>query len=116
VQGCNTPSEITEPYAKAFRDLQAGCSCQADELFAVLKRIDLIIGPARREIDASLAHEHLPLLSECRSLSPKDLDGIRDDLVARVHRAASLQVARGISRSAECSCACRGSLRRRARR
>jgi len=92
VRGCKAPTDIAEPYAKAFLDLQAGCSCTADELFAVLKRVDLIVGPARREIEASLAHEHLPLLSECQSLSPKDLDAIRDDLVAQVHRAASLQV------------------------
>lgn len=92
VRGCNTPTDIAEPYAKAFSDLQAGCSCEADELLAVLKRVDLLIGPSRREIESSLAHEHLPLLSECRSLSPVSLDEIRDDLVARVHRAASLQV------------------------
>ena len=92
VQGCSTPTDIFEPYAKAFRDLQKDCSCEADELFAALKQVDLILGPSRREMEASLAHQHLPQLAECQSLSPEELDAICDSLVARVHRAASLQV------------------------
>lgn len=92
MRGCSTSTDIAEPYATAFNDLRVECSCEADELLTVLKRVDLILGPSRREIEASLAHEHLPVLNECRLLNPAELNAVRDNLVARVHRAASLQV------------------------
>lgn len=92
IRGCVSPTDIAEPFADAFRDLQARCSCDSGPLFDVLKRVDLMLGPARREMEASLAHEHLPQLNECLSLGPAQLDAVRDDLIALVHRASSLQV------------------------
>lgn len=92
VRACTAPTELSPPFSDAFDDLQASCGCTANELLAVLQRVDLVLGPSRSDFDASLAHEHLGGLHECRGLNAAQLDGFRDELVAIVHRASSLQV------------------------
>lgn len=54
--------------------------------------MDLILGPSRGEFDAALSHEHLARLDDCYTCNAEELDAFRDDLVAVVHRASSLQV------------------------
>jgi hypothetical protein len=83
---------IEPPFAEAFRNLQAECGCGPEILFETLRRVDFKRGPARGEIDAVLSHEHLGRLTGCESLAPDRLDGLRDRLVAVVHRASSLLV------------------------
>lgn len=92
IKTCASHSAIQEPYRNAFRKLSARIACSDITLFQTLKRVDLISGPSRREMDATLAHEHIGGLSECKALTPPQLDALRDSLVAMVHRAASLQV------------------------
>lgn len=92
VQACAHCDSIEEPFATTFLELQAECGCAADSLFTTLQRMNLIIGPSRRDFDAVLAHEHLGSLDEYRGLPPDRLDKFRDDLVSLVHRASSLQV------------------------
>ena len=92
LRGCVAPSSLAAPFSDAFTELQAACGCDADQLFAVLQRVNLMVGPSRGEFDATLSHEHLGQLDDCRNLNPAQLDAFRDDLVAIVHRASSLQV------------------------
>jgi hypothetical protein len=54
--------------------------------------MDIIHGPSRGDFDAVLAHEHLPRVDSCQALSPDQLDGLRDRLIAIVHQASSLQI------------------------
>jgi hypothetical protein len=54
--------------------------------------MDLIAGPPRDGFDAIIAHEHLAKLDEFATLDSPALDRLRDDLVALVYRASSLQV------------------------
>lgn len=91
-KGCGTRADIGAPFDHAFDELQASCGCSPEQLMAVLHRMDLIRGPSRGEFDAALAHEHLSQLDDCRDLTADQLDEFRDNLVARVHRASSLQV------------------------
>jgi hypothetical protein len=92
VRGCSAPSDIQEPFRTTFSDLQGSCGCEAGELLAVLRRMNIIHGPSRTEFEATLSHEHLPRVDGCKSLTPQQLDAFRDDLIAIVHRASSLQV------------------------
>jgi hypothetical protein len=92
VKSCFLAADIQEPYASTFAKLQASCGCDADALFSVVKRMDIILGPSRNEFDSVLSHEHLPRVEGCKSLAAAQLDKFRDDLIALVHRASSLQV------------------------
>src|SRR4051794_4144319 len=80
LRGCVAPSSLAAPFSDAFTELQAACGCDADQLFAVLQRVNLMVGPSRGEFDATLSHEHLGQLDDCRNLNPAQLDAFRDDL------------------------------------
>jgi hypothetical protein len=92
LRGCATKIDIKPPFDKSFSELQATCGCEADQLFAIIRRMNLVLGPSRQDFDAALSHEHLARLPECSTLNAQDLDVARDELVATVHRASSLQV------------------------
>ncbi len=92
VQDCENPADISGAYRDVFGDLQAKCGCSETLLFTVLRRIHLVLGPSRNEMDAVLSHEHLAKIEPCKSLAADKLNQIRDDLVARVYRASSLQL------------------------
>jgi hypothetical protein len=92
VRSCACHADIAAPYAATFVELQGACGCQPDQLFAVLRRIDLILGPSRDSFHAVIAHEHLGRLPDCCSLEPARLDEFCEDLIAAVSRASSLAV------------------------
>ena len=92
VKGCAAHSDIAAPYKAAFDELRAGCGCLAIELFAVLKRMDLVLGPGRDSFHAVVAHEHLTTVPGCGELTRDELDGWRDRLIAEVYKASSLAV------------------------
>lgn len=85
-------TDIQTPFLEAFDALAATLGADRQVLFEVLQRLEIVKGPSRSEFDASLAHEHLGGLDDCKSLNPAQLSALRDDLVARVHRAAALHV------------------------
>jgi hypothetical protein len=92
VNECETPAEINPIFRPTFLNLQASCGCTEEMLFTVLRRMDIIVGPSRGEIDVALSHEHIAKLDTCKDLGAEKLDEFRDHLVGRVHRASSLQV------------------------
>lgn len=92
LRGCTTPSEIAPPFVDVFEQLSSDFGCLSDSLLSTLKKVDLVLGPSRGEIDAAIAHEHLARVSAHVGLSALELDNLRDDLVALVCRASSLQV------------------------
>ncbi len=91
IRSCTSPETIAPPFLAVFNLLQAGCGCDADALFGVLKRTDLLQGPSRADFDAVLSNEHLGSLEECKRFTAEQLNTLRDDLVAKVYRASSLQ-------------------------
>jgi hypothetical protein len=92
LRACQSATQIEDPFRSTFEELQAECGCQPEALLSVLHRMDIILGPSRSDFDAVLSHEHLPRVDGCKSLTPQQLDGFRDDLMAAIHRASSLQV------------------------
>lgn len=92
VRACVTLADLKTPFLEAFDALAGTLGADRQTLFDVLQRLEILKGPSRTEFDASLAHEHLGGLDDCKTLNASQLSDLRDDLVARVHRAASLQV------------------------
>ena len=92
IKKCNSTTEIQPPFLDTFNSLQAQCGCDADDLFSVILRMDIIQGPSRSEFDATLSHEHIAKLNDCQTLSADKLDSFKDEMVAKVYRASSLQV------------------------
>lgn len=82
--------ELLPPFSDAFELLRHHCNCSEASLFAVLKKLRLISGPALTSFDAELTQDHLPHMPECASLSVPALKALRDELVALVYRASSL--------------------------
>jgi hypothetical protein len=92
LRSCASAAQIRYPFQTTFAEIQAECGCQPAALLSVLHRVDIILGPSRNDFDAVLSHEHLPRVDECKSLTSAQLDACRDDLMAAIHRASSLQV------------------------
>jgi hypothetical protein len=92
VRAARSPTTIAAPFKAVFDQIQAQCGCGADELFNVLRKTDIVHGPSREDIDASVANEHLGGLTGFDRLPPRALAEARDGFVAIVHRASSLQV------------------------
>ncbi|MBB1179229.1 hypothetical protein DSM05_08690 [Pseudomonas sp. FW305-3-2-15-E-TSA4] len=92
LRACPSLADIAPPFLAAFNELGATLGADRQRLFDVLRRVELVKGPSRAEFDATLAHEHLGRLDDCSALTPAQLSELRDDLVAQVHRAASLHV------------------------
>lgn len=84
----------------AFEDLRSFCDeslasnggCDASDLWNVLQRLHFIKGPGRDDFEDVLAHSHLPLIEECKNLSPVQLNGLKDELIDRICRASSLSL------------------------
>jgi len=83
---------IQPPFKKPFDALRAECGCSAEQLFATLQRVEIILGPGKREIEAAVSNEHLASLDGFDTLAAATLNEHRDDIAAIVHRASSLQV------------------------
>lgn len=92
IKACHASGEINSIFRPTFENLQATCGCAADVLFRTLRKMDVILGPSRGEINAALCHQHLAKLDACKSCNAEQLNAFRDHLVAVVYRASSLQV------------------------
>ena len=75
---------------KGFNLLQSQLSCDADVLFSVLQRLELVHGPTERAFEDELCQTHLPSLDLCKGLSADSLARILNALIARIELASSL--------------------------
>jgi hypothetical protein len=92
LRSCSKHTDISPLYLATFVEIQGQCGCQPDELFVVLQKMNLILGPSRDAFPAVVAHEHLGKVDECMDLAPAALDTWRDHLIALVCAASSLAV------------------------
>lgn len=83
-------SDLDEPFLETFCKIRDQIACKDEELFWVLQKLDLILGPSRQDFDSVLSHDHLARLQECTFLNPTVLNKIRDDLVLKIYYASSL--------------------------
>ena len=87
VRSCASLADLKVPFLDAFDALAGTLAADRQTLFDVLQRLEILKGPSRSEFDASLAHEHLGGLEDCKALNATELSDLRNDLVGRVHRA-----------------------------
>lgn len=96
IKQCKSADEIQLPYQPVFLELQAKCGCSEELLFKTLQRMDIKLGPSRNDFEAVISNQHISTLDDCQNLSSEDLDNIRDELIAEIHRASTLQVTDGL--------------------
>lgn len=86
-------ANLNESATKGFTLLQERLDCNGDELFSILKRLDLVNGPTEKAFEDEICHRHLPLLEECKGLTPGSLSRVLDSLMLLMERAADAQCA-----------------------
>jgi len=92
VSKCSDAKAICPPFDESFEELRRYCNCTSGELIAVIKKLDLVIGPERNSFDAEITATHLPHLPDCSSLPIHMLNAVRDELVQKVYYASSLKI------------------------
>lgn len=80
------------PFDDLVLKMSERCGMMGANMVSLLRRVDLVVGPSRNEIDAALSNEHLARVAAHSGRSAAELDEVRDDLVAAVARASSLHV------------------------
>jgi hypothetical protein len=85
-----TPESLDGPVKKGFKVLGEKAGVSPDDLFAVLKRFDFVLGPTLQAFEAEISQDHLGKLPLCSGMNPATLAKIRDALIAQVEGASSL--------------------------
>lgn len=75
---------------KGFDWLNDKLDVKATDLFSVLSRLDIILGPTDRAFEDELAQRHIATLDECKSMSASSLARVCEALIARIAMASSL--------------------------
>jgi hypothetical protein len=92
MEGYNKASEVQGPFAEVLTTMATDFGCDAEVLFAVLKRTELVKGPNRDHFDSEVAHIHLPELPDCKLMPAAVLNAVRDELIQKVYGASSLLI------------------------
>lgn len=79
--------------AKGFEALRSAIKCDADMLFSVLSRIELVVGPTENAFEDEICHTHLPNLADCQGLTPRSLAKVLNALISLVEIAADVKCA-----------------------
>jgi hypothetical protein len=87
VSRCNLFGEA----AKGFEALIKATKRNEEELFSVLLRVELVIGPTERAFENEICQAHLPLIVECKGLTPGSLSKVLNSLIGLMERAADVQ-------------------------
>jgi Cap4 dsDNA endonuclease len=83
---------ICEKLTKRIIDLSTFCECSIDKLKEVLLNTQFIHSPERLSYQDVISHTFLPQIGLCRSLTPSELNALRDELIHAVSTASSLTV------------------------
>jgi hypothetical protein len=90
IQTASKCDELAGDVKKGFEWIKAKLEVDAHKLFAVLRRLDFIIGPTDRAFEEELAQRHIAALDECKSMNAASLARVREALIARIALASSL--------------------------
>lgn len=83
---------VAPPFDSVLARLAETCGVSPDCMFETLRRVHLVKGPSRGEIDATLSNEHLARIDVHAGRSTAELNDLRDHLVGLIARASSLHV------------------------
>lgn len=82
--------DLTGDVKKGFECLKVKLGIAQNDLFNVLLRLDIILGPTDRAFEDELAQRHIPTLTECKSLNAQSLGRVREALISRIALASAL--------------------------
>ena len=82
--------ELVDDVKNGFEWLKDKINVEATDLFPVLRRLDIILGPTERAFEDELAQRHIATLPECDSMNASSLARVREALIARIDEASSL--------------------------
>ncbi len=90
IQSAIQCEDLVDELKKGFEWLKDKLDVEAIDLFSVLRRLDIILGPTDRAFEDELAQRHITTLTECESMSASSLGRVREALIARIAEASSL--------------------------
>ena len=90
IQQVSRHEDLAGEVKKGFHWLNGNLDVTPEDLFTVLSRLDLVLGPTERAFEDELSQRHIPSLPECRSLNASALSIVREALIARIAQASSL--------------------------
>ena len=82
--------ELEGKVLEGFECLIKATEADADDLFSVIKRLDITLGPTERAYEDEVCQRHISTLPQCKSASAPALAKVRESLIALMARAASL--------------------------
>lgn len=83
-------ADLVDDVKKGFEWLKDKLNVEATDLFPVLRRLDIILGPTERAFEDELAQRHIATLAECELMNASSLARVREALIARIAEASSL--------------------------
>lgn len=75
---------------KGFEWLKKEIGVSENDLFSVLQRLDVTLGPTERAYEDELCQRHISTLADCKLMSASALAKVREVLIALVAQASSL--------------------------
>ena len=85
----NRDAELAKPFDEALMKLADSCKTTTTCLFAVFKRLELVVGPSLADFEAVLSQTHIATIRDCHSLPAYQLNAIRDELIQKIFDASS---------------------------
>ncbi len=90
IQSATKWEDLGEEVKKGFDWLKDKLDVESIDLFTVLRRLDIILGPTDRAFEDELAQRHIATLAECESMNASSLARACEALIARIAEASSL--------------------------
>jgi hypothetical protein len=81
---------LTGEVRKGFEWLHEKLGVEHKDLFAVLRRLDVVLGPTDRAYEDEVSQRHIATLAECALMSASALRVVLEALIARIAQASSL--------------------------
>lgn len=90
VDGTAKWEDLDGEVKKGFEWLKKEIDVSENNLFSVLRRLHVIVGPTERAYEDELCQRHISTLVDCKLMSASALSNIREVLIALVAQASSL--------------------------
>lgn len=90
VQRASNWDKLENAAKEGFENLRKKITADAEDLFNVLKQLDLVNGPPLESFEDVLAQTHIAKLQECSNFNATLLGRVLETLIQKIHQASSL--------------------------
>jgi hypothetical protein len=90
IQSATKWEDLVDEVKKGFCELKKLIDVEESQLFSVLRRLKIVVGPTDRAFEDEIAQRHIANLDECKSMGVSSLSKVRDALIAMIAEASSL--------------------------